>query len=128
MHTVQNVPGKGKGLIATRKLRKGTRILSEEPLFVMPPVVDFGFFRDDPEARLLCVELSTTSYPPTVGKGSWPCATLARTASMPSMSAGSAPTASGLTTSRLVRTPAPWITARMAAEVPVKMRMRRTRT
>lgn len=36
MYTLQDVPGKGKGLIATRKIAKGTRILSEKPLFTVP--------------------------------------------------------------------------------------------
>ncbi|KAK0672101.1 hypothetical protein QBC41DRAFT_268860 [Cercophora samala] len=32
-YVIREVPGKGKGLIATTKIRKGTRILSEAPLF-----------------------------------------------------------------------------------------------
>jgi hypothetical protein len=32
MYALQEVPGKGKGLVATRKIPKGTRILSEEPI------------------------------------------------------------------------------------------------
>ncbi|KPM46529.1 hypothetical protein AK830_g110 [Neonectria ditissima] len=33
---IQEIPGKGKGLIATRKIPKGTRILSEEPIIRIP--------------------------------------------------------------------------------------------
>jgi hypothetical protein len=31
MYALQDVPGKGKGLVAIKKITKGTRILSEEP-------------------------------------------------------------------------------------------------
>lgn len=34
--TIQDVPGKGKGLVAIEKIPKGTRILSEEPIIVIP--------------------------------------------------------------------------------------------
>lgn len=34
--TLQDVPGKGKGLVAIEKISKGTRILSEEPIIVVP--------------------------------------------------------------------------------------------
>ncbi|WZH45890.1 SET domain-containing protein [Fusarium acuminatum] len=36
MITLREVPGKGEGLIATRKILKGTRILSEEPIIRVP--------------------------------------------------------------------------------------------
>ncbi|KAM0493506.1 hypothetical protein ACHAP8_009136 [Fusarium lateritium] len=36
MTDLRDVPGKGKGLIATRKITKGTRILSEEPIITVP--------------------------------------------------------------------------------------------
>ena len=36
MYTVQEVPGKGKGLVATGKISRGTRILSEEPIIRVP--------------------------------------------------------------------------------------------
>ncbi|KAF9767899.1 hypothetical protein IL306_014868 [Fusarium sp. DS 682] len=36
MVTLGEVPGKGKGLLATRKILKGTRILSEEPIIKVP--------------------------------------------------------------------------------------------
>jgi hypothetical protein len=36
MYALQDVPGKGKGLIAIEKISKGTRILSEEPIITIP--------------------------------------------------------------------------------------------
>lgn len=36
MYALQEVPGKGRGLVATRKISKGTRILSEEPIIRVP--------------------------------------------------------------------------------------------
>ena len=36
MYTLQDVLGKGKGLIAIQKISKGTRILSEEPIVTVP--------------------------------------------------------------------------------------------
>lgn len=35
MYALQDVPGKGKGLVATEKISKGTRILSEEPIITI---------------------------------------------------------------------------------------------
>jgi hypothetical protein len=32
MYALQQIPGKGKGLVATRTIPMGTRILSEEPV------------------------------------------------------------------------------------------------
>ncbi|MCJ1269911.1 hypothetical protein MMC22_009804 [Lobaria immixta] len=37
MYALRVVPGKGKGLVATEKISKGTRILSEEPIITVPP-------------------------------------------------------------------------------------------
>jgi hypothetical protein len=37
MYALQDVPGKGKGLVAIEKISKGTRILSEEPIIAVPP-------------------------------------------------------------------------------------------
>lgn len=37
MYALRAVPGKGKGLVATEKISKGTRILSEEPIITVPP-------------------------------------------------------------------------------------------
>jgi hypothetical protein len=39
MYALQEVLGKGKGLVATRKIPKGTRILSEEPIVRVPEAV-----------------------------------------------------------------------------------------
>jgi hypothetical protein len=36
MYALQEVPGKSKGLVATRKIPMGTRILSEEPIIRVP--------------------------------------------------------------------------------------------
>jgi hypothetical protein len=36
MYALQDVPGKGKGLVAIEKISKGTRILSEEPIITIP--------------------------------------------------------------------------------------------
>ncbi|KAI4114452.1 MAG: hypothetical protein LQ345_004763 [Seirophora villosa] len=35
MYALQDVPGKGKGLVATEKISRGTRILSEEPIITV---------------------------------------------------------------------------------------------
>jgi len=39
MYALQEVPGKGKGLVATQKISKGTCILCEEPIVRVPEVV-----------------------------------------------------------------------------------------
>ena len=36
IYSLQGVPGKGKGLVAIKKISKGTRILSEEPIITIP--------------------------------------------------------------------------------------------
>ena len=36
MYVLQDIPGKGKGLVATQDILKGTRILSEQPIIVVP--------------------------------------------------------------------------------------------
>lgn len=36
MYALQDVPGKGKGLVAIEKISKGTRILCEEPIITVP--------------------------------------------------------------------------------------------
>ena len=38
MYALQDVPGKGKGLVAIEKISKGARILSEEPIITLPPI------------------------------------------------------------------------------------------
>jgi hypothetical protein len=35
MYALQDVPGKGKGLVAIEKISKGTRILSEEAVVIV---------------------------------------------------------------------------------------------
>ncbi|KAG6293350.1 hypothetical protein E4U09_003029 [Claviceps aff. purpurea] len=40
LYSLKDVPGKGKGLVATRKLPKGTRIIAERPLITMPSEMD----------------------------------------------------------------------------------------
>ncbi|KAG6093087.1 hypothetical protein E4U30_004679 [Claviceps sp. LM220 group G6] len=40
LYTVQDIPGKGKGVVAARKIPKGTRIMSEEPLLRLPKKED----------------------------------------------------------------------------------------
>jgi hypothetical protein len=39
MYAVENVPGKGKGLIATKDIPKGTRIISEKPVITVGPPI-----------------------------------------------------------------------------------------
>jgi hypothetical protein len=39
LYAFQEVPGKGKGLVATQNIPKGTRILSEEPIIRVPEAV-----------------------------------------------------------------------------------------
>jgi hypothetical protein len=39
MYALQEVLGKGKGLVATRKIHRGTRILSEDPIVRVPEAV-----------------------------------------------------------------------------------------
>jgi hypothetical protein len=36
IYTLQNVPGKGKGLVATETIPKGTQILEEQPIITTP--------------------------------------------------------------------------------------------
>jgi hypothetical protein len=36
MYALQDMPGKGKGLMTIEKISKGTRILSEEPIITVP--------------------------------------------------------------------------------------------
>lgn len=38
LYVVRTVPGKGNGLVATETIRKGTRILCEEPIITLPQV------------------------------------------------------------------------------------------
>ncbi|KAG6250033.1 hypothetical protein E4U23_001709 [Claviceps purpurea] len=55
-YALEDVPNKGKGLIATRNIPRGTRILSEEALFTIPNVTDVK------EAfRLICQQVAALS-------------------------------------------------------------------
>jgi len=45
MYAIQDVPGKGKGLVAIEKILKGTRILCEEPIITTP--------QDEPDSEKL---------------------------------------------------------------------------
>jgi hypothetical protein len=45
MYALQDVPGKGKGLVAIEKISKGTRILSEELIITVP--------RNEPDSERL---------------------------------------------------------------------------
>ena len=45
MYAFQDVPRKGKGLVAIEKVSKGTRILSEEPTIIVP--------HDEPDSERL---------------------------------------------------------------------------
>lgn len=51
MYATRDIPGKGKGLVATRHITKGTAILCEESLFVLPPPDDARDLYDVPENR-----------------------------------------------------------------------------
>ncbi|KAM0553375.1 hypothetical protein ACHAPJ_007389 [Fusarium lateritium] len=57
LYVVQDVPGKGLGLIATSKISRGTRILAESPLIRLPQDVT----SDDQSRRLVIAELNPLS-------------------------------------------------------------------
>ncbi|CCE29257.1 uncharacterized protein CPUR_02950 [Claviceps purpurea 20.1] len=52
MYAVRNVPGKGKGLVATRDIPEGTRILSERPLIHVPFETS-----DEERKRIICLQV-----------------------------------------------------------------------
>ncbi|KAG5991685.1 hypothetical protein E4U52_003420 [Claviceps spartinae] len=55
-YALEDIPGKGKGLVATRNIPRGTRILCEEALFTIPNVTDVK------EAlRLICQQVAALS-------------------------------------------------------------------
>ncbi|KAG6093082.1 hypothetical protein E4U30_004674 [Claviceps sp. LM220 group G6] len=54
LYALQDVPGKGKGLVATKDIPKGTRITSEEALFTISGYKTLGL--EDLE-RLICQQL-----------------------------------------------------------------------
>ncbi|KAG6239852.1 hypothetical protein E4U25_000233 [Claviceps purpurea] len=56
MYALQDIPGKGKGLVAIRNIPKGTRILSEQPLITIPTDLDHEEGR-----RSICRQLEALS-------------------------------------------------------------------
>ncbi|KAG5994824.1 hypothetical protein E4U52_000731 [Claviceps spartinae] len=56
MYDLQYVPGKGQGLVATRNILKGTRILSEQPFFTITYVTDV-----QERQRLICQQVDSLS-------------------------------------------------------------------
>ena len=63
MYAIRKIPGRGKGLIATRKIPQGTLILSEEPMIkIRESALDTGLFPDrniDDTVRCHVKELSS---------------------------------------------------------------------
>ncbi|UPK91300.1 hypothetical protein LCI18_002235 [Fusarium solani-melongenae] len=47
MYAIRDVPGKGKGLITTKPIPKGTRILAEAPVFTNPMVLEIPNVKAD---------------------------------------------------------------------------------
>ncbi|KAG6026464.1 hypothetical protein E4U19_002589 [Claviceps sp. Clav32 group G5] len=58
LYALQDVPGKGKGLVATKDILKGTRITSEQALFTISGYKTLGL--EDLE-RLICQQLNALS-------------------------------------------------------------------
>ncbi|CCE29285.1 uncharacterized protein CPUR_02978 [Claviceps purpurea 20.1] len=56
MYALKDVQEKGMGLVATRNIPKGTRILSEQPFITLPADIDFGQGR-----RSICRQLKELS-------------------------------------------------------------------
>ena len=63
MHAIRDVPGKGKGLVATRRIAKGTRILSEQPLIQIPPLADMAELCHDEEKREIVRDFIDGRFP-----------------------------------------------------------------
>ncbi|KAG6132044.1 hypothetical protein E4U12_003364 [Claviceps purpurea] len=55
-YALKDIPGKGKGLIATRNIPRGTRILSEKPIITMPT----GKTMEE-RRRLICQQMDSLS-------------------------------------------------------------------
>ncbi|KAG5991688.1 hypothetical protein E4U52_003423 [Claviceps spartinae] len=55
-YALKDVPNKGKGLIATRNIPRGTRILSEKPMIIMPTVKTLEELR-----TLICRQIDSLS-------------------------------------------------------------------
>ena len=45
LYAIKSIPGKGQGLVATSRIHKGARILSEAPIFKVP--------RDEPNIQVV---------------------------------------------------------------------------
>ncbi|KAG6030570.1 hypothetical protein E4U19_000409 [Claviceps sp. Clav32 group G5] len=56
MYAMQDVPGKGRGLVATRNIPQGTRIISEQALFTVRNVVNV-----EERQRLVCQQVDLLS-------------------------------------------------------------------
>ncbi|KAG6093086.1 hypothetical protein E4U30_004678 [Claviceps sp. LM220 group G6] len=56
LYALQDVPDKGKGLIATTNIPKGTRILSEKPLMVIPARKPVSYFSISQQLEALSEE------------------------------------------------------------------------
>ncbi|KAL0578969.1 hypothetical protein V5O48_003061 [Marasmius crinis-equi] len=68
---VQDIPGKGKGVIAARDIQPGELIIHEDPLFIVPPkisvspsaLIHSNLQRVDPKAREAFFNLSYVNLP-----------------------------------------------------------------
>ncbi|CCE29268.1 uncharacterized protein CPUR_02961 [Claviceps purpurea 20.1] len=72
LYALQDVPDRGKGLIATTNIPKGTRILSEKPLMVIPARKPVSYFSISQQLEALSEEqrdafLSMKNVHPSVG-------------------------------------------------------------
>ncbi|KAG6095256.1 hypothetical protein E4U30_002608 [Claviceps sp. LM220 group G6] len=56
MYALQDIPGKAKGLVATRHIPRGTRILCEQALFTIPNVMDL-----EKRYGLICQQVASLS-------------------------------------------------------------------
>ncbi|KAG5959821.1 hypothetical protein E4U58_004831 [Claviceps cyperi] len=56
MHALKAIPGKGKGLVATERIPKGTRILCEQALFTISSVTSI-----EERKRLICQQVEALS-------------------------------------------------------------------
>ncbi|KAG7088604.1 hypothetical protein E1B28_012578 [Marasmius oreades] len=72
--SVQDIPGKGKGVIAARDIQQGELIIYEKPLFIVPPkisvspssLIHSNLQRVDPRDRPAFFNLSYVNLPPEV--------------------------------------------------------------
>ena len=56
LYSLESIPGKGKGIVAARDISRGTRIISEKPLFVAP-----GFKAHQSAEKLIASKLKQLS-------------------------------------------------------------------